>query len=40
MPVRTGRNYGARIEILEGLAADASIIVNPNGLLQPGQAIP
>ncbi len=40
VPVRTGRNYGTRVEILEGLAADASIILNPNGLLQPGQAVP
>ena len=40
VPVRTGRNTGARIEVIEGLAADASIIVNPNGLLQEGQAIP
>lgn len=40
VPVRTGRNSGARIEILEGIAADASIIVNPNGLLQEGQPVP
>jgi multidrug efflux pump subunit AcrA (membrane-fusion protein) len=40
VPVRTGRNTGARIEVIEGLAADASVIVNPNGLLQEGQAIP
>ena len=40
VPVRTGRNTGARIEVVEGLAADASIIVNPNGLLQEGQPVP
>ena len=40
VPVRTGRNTGARIEVIEGLAADASIIVNPNGLLQEGQPVP
>jgi membrane fusion protein (multidrug efflux system) len=38
--VVTGRNFGTRIEILDGLSADASFIVNPNALLQDGQAVP
>lgn len=39
-PVVTGRNFGTRIEILDGLAADASLIVNANALLQEGQLLP
>lgn len=40
VPVKTGRNSGQRIEILEGLAPDSSVIVNPNALLQEGQSVP
>lgn len=40
VPVKTGRNSGTRIEILEGLAPDSAVIVNPNALLQDGQVAP
>jgi len=40
IPVRTGRNLGPRIEILEGLTLDAAVILNPNALLKEGQAAP
>lgn len=38
-PVRLGRNLGARIEILDGVAADARVVVNPNGLLRDGDPV-
>lgn len=40
VPVTTGRNLGTTVEILAGLAPDAAVIVNPNALLQEGQAVP
>jgi RND family efflux transporter MFP subunit len=40
IPVKTGRNSGQRIEILEGLSPDSAVILNPNALLQEGQSIP
>ncbi len=39
-PVTTGRNLGPKIEILEGLTTESSIILNPNALLQDGQLVP
>lgn len=40
VPVQTGRNLGVRVEILGGIGADAAVILNPNALLQEGQAAP
>jgi RND family efflux transporter MFP subunit len=37
--VRLGRNLGARIEILDGIAADADVVVNPNSLLKDGDPV-
>lgn len=38
-PVIPGRNLGGEIEILEGLAANESIVSSPNALLQPGMRV-
>ena len=40
VPVQAGRNLGTKVEILTGLAPDAAVILNPNALLEEGQAVP
>ena len=40
VPIKTGRNFGTRIEVLEGLTPESQLITNPNALLQDGQAVP
>ncbi len=39
-PVETGRNLGAKIEILSGVSPDDRLILSPNALLQDGQKLP
>lgn len=38
-PVTLGRNLGATVEILTGLTADEPVVLNPNGLIRPGDAV-
>lgn len=38
-PVKVGRNLGAEIEILEGLAAGDKVVLAPNALLQTGTQV-
>lgn len=39
VPVRLGRNLGQLVEILNGVSASDSVIVNPNALLREGDAV-
>ncbi len=39
VPVVPGRNFGAKVEILSGLAPDAALILNPNALLREGEPV-
>jgi RND family efflux transporter MFP subunit len=38
-PVRLGRNLGAEVEILDGIAAGDQVVLSPNALLQTGAQV-
>jgi len=38
-PVSIGRDYGATLEILDGLSVDEQVIVNPSDSLEDGQQV-
>jgi multidrug efflux pump subunit AcrA (membrane-fusion protein) len=38
-PVSIGRDYGATLEILDGLSVDEQLIVNPSDSLEDGQQV-
>lgn len=39
VPVQVGRNFGPSVEVLSGVGAADSVIVNPNALLREGDAV-
>jgi RND family efflux transporter MFP subunit len=39
IPVKVGRNFGAKLEIVSGLSAEDRLIVSPNALLREGDAV-
>lgn len=38
-PVTLGRSLGPKVEVVEGIGADDTLVLNPNGMLAEGQAV-